>query len=349
MNAAPPARGGAADRPAPPLAISFDDVRAAAGRLDGVAQRTPVLRSRSADARAGAQLFFKCENLQRVGAFKFRGAYNALAQFTPAQRRAGVIAFSSGNHAQAVALAARLLSIPSVLVMPHDAPPAKLAATRGYQDGQRDSAIVLYDRYAEDREAIGQRLAAERGLTLIPPYDHPAVMAGQGTAALELLDEVGALDALLVCVGGGGLIAGCAVAARALQPAIEVWGVEPEAGNDTQLSFARGEIVRIATPQTIADGAQTQHSGRLTFPVIQALVRGILTVSDAQLVRTMRFFAERMKLVVEPTGALAAAAVLDGDGPQGGPAGLDWRGRRIGVVVSGGNVDLARFAAMVGG
>lgn len=321
------------------LAIHFDDIRAAADRLAGVAHRTPVLSSRTADERTGARLFFKAEHLQRMGAFKFRGAYNALAQFTPAQRSAGVIAFSSGNHAQATALSARLLGMPSVIVMPQDAPPAKLAATRGYQAGQAGSEVVLYDRYTEDREAIGRRIAAERGMTLIPPYDHPHVMAGQGTAALELLQEVPDLDTLLVCVGGGGLIAGCAVAAHALRPGIEIWGVEPEAGNDTQQSLARGEIVHIETPQTIADGAQTQHSGTLTFPVIQALVRGVLTVSDAQLIATMRFFAERMKQVVEPTGCLAAAAVLEG--AAGAP---EWRGRRIGVILSGGNVDLARYA-----
>jgi threonine dehydratase len=330
------------------LAISFDDVQAAAARLAGVAHCTPVLTSRTADERSGAQLFFKCENLQRIGAFKFRGAYNALAQFSPAQRRAGVIAFSSGNHAQAIALSARLLGIPSVIVMPQDAPPAKLAATRGYQAGQAASEVILYDRYTEDREAIGRRLAAERGLTLIPPYDHPHVMAGQGTTALELLEEVGALDALVVCVGGGGLIAGCAVAAQGLRPGIDVWGVEPEAGNDTQLSLARGEIVHIDTPHTIADGAQTQHSGQLTFPVIQQHVRGVLTVRDEQLVRTMRFFAERMKLVVEPTGCLAAAAVLEGDA-GGAPPDLHWRGRRIGVIVSGGNVDLGRYAGYLAG
>lgn len=321
------------------LAIQFEDIRAAAGRLAGVAHRTPVLTSRTADERTGAQLFFKCENLQRMGAFKFRGAYNALAQFTPAQRKAGVIAFSSGNHAQATALSARLLGMPSVIVMPLDAPPAKLAATRGYQAGQPGSEVVLYDRYTEDREAIGRRIAEERGMTLIPPYDHPHVMAGQGTAALELLEDAGPLDTLLVCVGGGGLIAGSAVAAQGLSPGIEVWGVEPEAGNDTQQSLARGEIVHIDTPRTIADGAQTQHSGALTFPVIQALVRGILTVSDDQLVQTMRFFAERMKQVVEPTGCLGAAAVL-----EGAPGAPDWRGRRIGIIVSGGNVDLPRYA-----
>jgi len=326
------------------LAITLDDVLGAAGRLAGVAHRTPVLTSRSADERSGARLFFKCENLQRMGAFKFRGGYNALAQFSSAQRRAGVIAFSSGNHAQAIALSARLLGMPSVIVMPTDAPPAKLAATRAYQAGRPGSEVVLYDRYTEDREAIGRRIAAERGMTLIPPYDHPHVMAGQGTAALELMQDVPDIDTLVVCVGGGGLISGCAVAAQGLRPGTEVWGVEPAAGNDTQQSLARGEIVHIATPQTIADGAQTQHSGMLTFPVIQALVRGILTVDDDRLIRTMRFFAERLKQVVEPTGCLGAAAVLDG--AAGAP---DWRGRRIGVIVSGGNVDLARYGAWLAG
>jgi len=306
-----------------------------------VALRTPVRRSRRADEITRAEVFFKCENLQRMGAFKFRGAYNALAQFTAEQRRSGVIAFSSGNHAQAVALAARLLGMPSVIVMPHDAPPAKLAATRGYQDGVAGSEVVLYDRYTGDREAIGRRLAAERGMTLIPPYDHAHVMAGQGTAALELVEQAGALDALLVCVGGGGLISGCAVAAKHLLPGIAVHGVEPEAGNDTQQSLRRGEIVHIATPRTIADGAQTQASGQLTFPVIQALVSSIVTVDDAQLVSTMRFFAERMKMVVEPTGCLAAAALLEGA--------IDLRGARVGVIVSGGNVDLPRYAALLGG
>jgi threonine dehydratase len=324
-----------------PLAISFDDVAAAAVRLAGVTHRTPVLTSRTADERTGARLFFKCENLQRMGAFKFRGAYNALSRFTPEQRQRGVLAFSSGNHAQAIALAARLLRMPSVIVMPNDAPAAKLAATRAYQHGQPGSEVVLYDRYTEDRATLGARLASERGMTLIPPYDHPDVMAGQGTAALELIEETGPLDALLVCLGGGGLLSGCAVAATHLSPGIAVWGVEPEAGNDTQQSLARGEIVSIAVPQTIADGAQTQASGQLTFPVIQALAKGVLTVSDAQLVATMRFFAERMKLVVEPTGCLAAAALLEGA--------IDLRGQRVGVIVSGGNVDLARYASLLAG
>jgi threo-3-hydroxy-L-aspartate ammonia-lyase len=318
------------------LAIQYDDIAAAAARLQGVAHRTPVRTSRTADEATGAQVFFKCENFQRMGAFKFRGAYNALAQFTHEQRRGGVIAFSSGNHAQAIALSARLLGMPSLIVMPHDSPAAKLAATRGYQAGQRASEVVLYDRYTEDREAIGARLAAERGMTLIPPYDHAHVMAGQGTAAAELLQETGPLDRLLVCVGGGGLISGCAVAAQHLSPGVEVVGVEPEAGNDTQRSLARGSIVHIDTPKTIADGAQTQHSGQLTFPVIQRLVSRIVTVSDTQLVQTLRFFAERMKMVVEPTGCLAAAALLHGV--------VQARGRRVGVIVSGGNVDITRYA-----
>jgi threonine dehydratase len=321
------------------LAIAFDDVLDAARCLAGVAQRTPVLRSRQADERSGAQLFFKCENLQRMGAFKFRGAYNALSRFTPEQRAAGAIAFSSGNHAQAVALSARLLGMPAVIVMPQDAPQSKLDATRGYLQGLPRSEVLLFDRYTEDREALCRRVAGERGMTMIPPFDHPHVMAGQGTAALELIEEVGALDALLVCVGGGGLISGCAVAAKHLLPDVKVYGIEPEAGNDTQLSLQRGEIVKIETPRTIADGAQTQSSGQLTFPVIQALVKGILTVSDAQLVATMRFFATRMKLVVEPTGCLAAAALLEGA--------IDLRGQRVGVIVSGGNVDLARYAALL--
>ena len=331
------------------LAIRFNDVAAAAQRLAGHAHLTPVLTSRTADERTGARVFFKGENFQRMGAFKFRGAFNALAKFSPAQRQRGVIAFSSGNHAQATALAARILGMPSVIVMPQDAPAAKLAATRGYQAGQPGSEVVLYDRYTEDREAIGRRLAQERGMTLVPPYDNPDVMSGQGTAALELVQQVaeldgGGLDALLVCVGGGGLISGCAVAATHLLPGIEVWGVEPEAGNDTQRSLAEGRIVHIDTPKTIADGAQTQHSGTLTFPVIQQLVRGIVTVSDAQLVDAMRFFAERMKIVVEPTGCLGAAALLSR------VAGLpDLRGRRVGVILSGGNVDVRRYAELLAG
>ena len=316
------------------LPITFADIEAAAGRLQGVAHRTPVMTSRTADELTGARLFFKCENLQRMGAFKFRGAYNALAQFTPQQRSSGAIAFSSGNHAQAIALSARLLGMPALIVMPQDAPPLKIAATRGY-----GAEVILYDRYTQDREALGRQLASERGMTLIPPYDHPHVMAGQGTAALELVHDVGGLDVLLVCVGGGGLISGCATAAKHLAPGCRVIGVEPEAGNDVQLSLRRGEIVHIDVPKTIADGAQTQHAGRLTFPVIQALVDDVLTASDAQLVRAMRFFMERMKLVVEPTGCLGAAVALDGT--------LSLKGKRVGVILSGGNIDAERYARLL--
>ena len=316
------------------LPISFDDVAAAHERIRGVAHRTPVMTSRTANALAGAELFFKCENFQRMGAFKFRGAYNAIAQFTPEQKAGGVITFSSGNHAQAIALSARLLGVKAVIVMPHDAPAVKVEATRGY-----GGEVVFYDRYTEDREALGKRLAAERGLTLIPPYDHAHVMAGQGTAAKELFEETGELDLLLTPLGGGGLLSGCATAAHALSPACTVIGVEPEAGNDGQRSLQSGEIVHIDTPKTLADGAQTQHLGNLTFAVIRERVSEIVTVSDAELVDTMKFFASRMKLVVEPTGCLAAAAVLHGK--------VDVRGKRVGVLISGGNVDLLRFAELV--
>ena len=318
------------------LAIDYADISAAASRLAGIAHRTPVARSRTANERTGAQMFFKCENLQKMGAFKFRGAYNALSQFSAEQRRAGVVSFSSGNHAQAIALSARMLGMPATIVMPTDAPQMKIDATRGY-----GAEVQLYDRYKGDREAIGRELAEQRGMTMIPPFDHPHVMAGQGTAALELIEEAGALDVLLVCVGGGGLISGCAVAAKHALPQCRVIGVEPEAGNDAQLSLRRGEIVHIEVPKTIADGAQTQATGRFTFPVMQALVDDVLTVTDPQLVSTMRFFAERMKMVVEPTGCLAAAAGLEGV--------LDVRGKRVGVIVSGGNIDVARYAALLGG
>ena len=316
------------------LSINYADIEAAAARLAGIAHRTPVATSRTADERTGAQLFFKCENLQRMGAFKFRGAYNALSQFTPEQRRSGVVAFSSGNHAQAVALSARLLGMPATILMPKDAPQMKVDATRGY-----GAEVQLFDRYKEDREAIAHKLADERSMTLIPPFDHPHVMAGQGTAALELIEDAGPVDVLLVCVGGGGLISGCAVAAKHALPQCRVIGGEPEAGNDVQQSFRRGEVVRIDVPQTIADGAQTQAPGRFTFPVIQALVDDVLTVTDQQLVSTMRFFAERMKMVVEPTGCLAAAAVLENM--------LDVRGQRVGIIISGGNVDSDRYAELL--
>jgi threonine dehydratase len=313
---------------------TFDDVRAAAARIAGHAHRTPVLTSRTADAEVGAELFFKCENFQRMGAFKFRGAFNALSRFDERQRRAGVVAFSSGNHAQAIALSARLLGMPAVIVMPHDAPAAKVAATKGY-----GASVVVYDRFKEDREAIGRGLADERGMTLIPPYDHPDVIAGQGTAALELIEDVGTLDALFVCLGGGGLLSGSALSARALAPACKVYGVEPEAGDDGQRSFRSGRIVRIETPKTIADGAQTQQLGDYTFAIIRRDVADVLTASDAELVAAMRFFAERMKMVVEPTGCLGFAAARKMK--------AELAGQRVGVIISGGNVDLARYAALL--
>ncbi|KAF1049395.1 threo-3-hydroxy-L-aspartate ammonia-lyase [Xylophilus sp.] len=313
---------------------TYNDVAAAARRLAGHAHRTPVLRSSWADAELGAQVFFKAENFQRTGAFKFRGAYNTLAQFSDEQRRAGVLAFSSGNHAQAIALAARTQGIPSVIVMPLDAPATKMAATREY-----GAQVVTYDRFTEDREAIARRIAVERGLTLVPPYDHAQVIAGQGTAALELFEDVGALDYLFVPLGGGGLTSGCLLAAQGLAPQCRVIGVEPEAGNDAQQSFRAGRIVRIATPQTIADGAQTQSVGELTFALIRQHADDVLTATDEQLVEALRFFAARMKIVVEPTGALAFAGARHGT--------ADIRGTRVGVIISGGNVDLERYARFI--
>lgn len=317
------------------LPIEYSDIEAASQRLAGVAVNTPVINSPEIDARTGARVFFKCENLQHVGAFKFRGAYNALARFDDVQRRAGVITYSSGNHAQAIARSAKLLGMPATIVMPQDAPAIKLAATRSH-----GAEIVLYDRYREDREAIGRRIAAERGMTLIPPYDHADVMAGQGTAASELFDAVGPLDTLLVCLGGGGLLSGCAVAARARAPACRVIGVEPAAGNDVQQSLAAGERVRIEVPNTIADGAQTTSPGELTFAVIRACVDDIVTVSDEALVRALKTLAAQLKLVIEPTGCLAAAALLEGV--------VKVEGQRVGVLLSGGNVDPVRFAQYLG-
>lgn len=314
--------------------LQYGDVEQAAARIEGAAHRTPVLTSRTADAKAAATLFFKCENLQRMGAFKFRGAYNAIARFTEEQRRAGVLTYSSGNHAQAIALSARLAGIRAAIIMPNDAPALKVAATREY-----GGEVIFYDRYTENREEIGRRLAQERGMTLIPPYDHPDVIAGQGTAAKELFEEAGELDVLLVPLGGGGLLAGSALSASALSPNCKVIGVEPEAGNDGQQSLRTGQIVDIGVPQTIADGAQTSHLGQHNFAVIRRLVDDIVTVSDAQLVETMKFFAERMKMVVEPTGCLAAAAALQGVYPVAG--------KKVGILISGGNVDLTRFAKLV--
>lgn len=310
---------------------TYDDVAAAAHRLRGMAHRTPVLRSSTADTLLGAQLFFKCENLQRTGAFKFRGAFNTLAQFTDAQRERGVLAFSAGNHAQAIALSARLLDMPAVIVMPEDAPASKMAATRDY-----GAQVVTYNRYTEDREAISRHLALERGMTLVPPYDHPQVIAGQGTAARELFEDVPGLDYLFVCVGGGGLLAGSLLSAEALAPHCRVVGVEPAAGNDGQQSVRAGHVVQIPTPHTIADGAQTQALGQLTFPIIQRLADDMVTATDEQLVEALRFFAERMKIVVEPTGALAFAGARYGN--------VDLHGARVGILISGGNVDMSRYA-----
>ena len=314
--------------------LTFHDVQQAAERIKGVAYRTPVLTSRTANEMAGAELFFKCENFQRIGAFKFRGAYNALSRFSEEQRRKGVLTYSSGNHAQAIALSARLIGIRATIVMPEDAPEAKMRATQEY-----GADVVAYNRYTENREEIGRRLAEEKGMTLIPPYDHPDVICGQGTAALELFEEVGELDALLVCLGGGGLLAGSALAAAGISPQCKVIGVEPELGNDGQQSLRRGEIVHIAVPDTIADGAKVTHVGHHNFAVIQRYVDDIITVADSQLVDTMRFFAERMKIVVEPTGCLAAAAALQRVYPLSG--------RKIGVLLSGGNVDLPVLAKLL--
>ena len=314
------------------LQPSAQDVVHAAHRLKGMAHRTPVLRSSTADKMLGAQLFFKCENLQRTGAFKFRGAFNALSQFDDEQRERGVITFSAGNHAQAIALAARLLDIPALILMPENATRAKMAATRQY-----GAQVATYNPVTEDREAICQRLALERGMTLVPPSEHAHVIAGQGTAALELLEEVPRLDFMFVSVGGGGQLAGSLLAAKAVAPLCRVYGVEPEAGNDGQQSLQAGHIVHIPFPRsTIADGAQAQALGPLAFDIIQREAEGIVTASDPQLVQAMRFFAERMKIVVEPTGALAFAGAQH--------AGLDIRGARVGIIISGGNVDLPRYA-----
>lgn len=316
------------------MTIAYSDVLGARRRIAGVAHHTPVFTSRTFDDMTGAEVFFKMESLQRVGAFKFRGAYNALARLDDAQRARGVIAFSSGNHAQAVALAAKLLGVKATIVMPFDAPAAKLEATRGY-----GAEIVQYDRYSEDRGDVGAELAAEHGYTMIPPFDHPDIIAGQGTAVAELIGEVGVLDAVVVPLGGGGLLSGSALSTRELSPGARIYGVEPEAGDDGLQSFRAGEVVTIPTPKTIADGAQTTALGALTFPIIRNLVDDIVTASDDDLVRQVRFFASRMNVVVEPTGALAAAAVA-GDR-------LDLAGQRVGVIVSGGNVDPEALAGML--
>lgn len=315
--------------------VTYKAVEIAAARIKGFSHRTPVMTSRSANEMTGAELYFKCENFQRIGAFKFRGAYNAIAALSNAQRARGVVTFSSGNHAQAIALAGRLQNVSTTIIMPSDAPEIKVLATKGY-----GGEVIFYDRYTENREEIGARLAAERGLSLIPPYDHPDVIAGQGTAAKELIEETGPLDALFVPLGGGGLLAGSALATRALSPKCRIIGVEPEAGNDGQQSFRAGHIIEIPTPRSIADGAIVTHVGKHNFPIIQRNVDDIVTVSDDALVAAMKFFAERMKIVVEPTGCLGAAAVMS--------QAFHKKGEKIGIILSGGNVDLARFAKFIG-
>jgi threo-3-hydroxy-L-aspartate ammonia-lyase len=314
--------------------VTFEDVEAAAARVKGVAHRTPVMTSHTLDDRVGASVFLKCENFQRMGAFKIRGAYNAIAQLTPEERARGVVAYSSGNHAQAVALASRLLGTKATIVMPNDAPAAKRRATEGY--GAR---VIGYDPATESRESIAASLRADSNGTLIPPFDHPAVIAGQATAAKELFEEVGALDLLLAPCGGGGLLSGSAVAARKLSPGCRVIGVEPEAGDDATRSFKTGTLQTVKNPRTIADGARTASLGEFTFPMVRALVDDMATVSDAEIVAAMRLLWERMKLVVEPTGALGVAALIHGRAPHA-------KGARIGVILSGGNVDLAAAAAL---
>lgn len=312
----------------------FSDVVAASIRLRGHAHRTPVLTSRYFNNLSGAELFFKAENFQRVGAFKFRGALNAILSLPEEVRRRGVVAYSSGNHAQGVACAAQQAGIPAVIVMPEDAPAVKLAATRGY-----GAHVVTYDRYTQDRQTIAAAIAAERGATVLPPFDHPDIIAGQGTAALELFEKTGPLDALFVPIGGGGLASGCALVAEAVSPGCAVIGVEPAAGDDARQSLAAGHIVQIPVPKTLADGAQTTAISPLTFGILRRLLREIVTVEDAVLVETMRTLAERMKIIVEPTGCLGVAAAL--------AAAPEWQGKRVGVIISGGNVDMTQFARMV--
>lgn len=312
--------------------LTYDSILQARKRLRGVAHRTPVLTSRQFNEQVGCEVFFKAENLQRVGAFKFRGAYNKLASLNPEERKRGVLAYSSGNHAQATALAAKLFGVPAMIVMPSDAPQIKVAATRAY-----GAEIIFYDRYSQNREDTGEKICRERGMTLVPPFDDYAIMAGQGTAALELFEDVPELEFLLTPTSGCGLLAGCAVAAKHLRPQIRIFGVEPEAGNDTWQSFRRGERVEIPVPKTIADGLQVTSPGKLTFPIVRELVEDILLVSDQELISTMRFMLERMKVLVEPSGAAGAAAVFHRK--------ADFAGKRVGVVLSGGNVDLAKLAS----
>jgi threonine dehydratase len=314
-----------------PLPVTFDDVDHAARRLAGVAHRTPVLSSSTFNAVTGSSAFFKCENFQRTGAFKFRGAYNALSKLDSHSASRGVLSYSSGNHAQALALAGNLLGIATTIIMPSDAPAVKLEATKGY-----GAKIVVYDRSETTREALAEEIAATEELPVIPPYDHPDIVAGQGTVGLELTSDVPELDLLLICCGGGGLLSGCSIAARHLLPSIDIIGVEPQNADDATRSFYSGRLVTVHNPETIADGARTPCLGKITFPIVRSLVSDMVTVTEEAIIEAMRFLWGRMKIVVEPTGALAAAAALSGS--------LDLRGRRVGIVVSGGNVDLQQVA-----
>jgi threo-3-hydroxy-L-aspartate ammonia-lyase len=314
--------------------ITITDVQAAAKRLAGIAHRTPVLTSRTVNQRTNSQVFFKCENFQRTGSFKFRGAYNALSQLSETQKQKGLLTFSSGNHAQGIALSGQLLNIPTTIVMPDDAPAVKQAATRGY-----GAEVILYNRQQEtNREELAKTLLKERSLTLIPPYDHPDIIAGQGTTALELIEEVGELDLLLVCCGGGGLLSGCAIATKALSPNCKVIGVEPQLADDATRSFHSKILHTVNNPNTIADGARTPSLGKITFPLVLDYVDDMVTVSEEAILRTMFFLWERLKIVVEPTGVLAAAALLEGI--------VTASEAKIGVIISGGNVDLAQIGKL---
>ncbi len=316
------------------LAVSFTDVEAAASRSQNQVHRTPVITSTTVNRLTQSQVFFKCENFQRTGSFKFRGALNALAQLSTEQRRQGVLTYSSGNHAQAIALAGQLLNIPTTVVMPEDAPAVKLAATREY-----GAEVILYNRQIQTREELGEKLTRDRGLTLIPPYDHPHVIAGQGTAAKELIEEVGTLDGLLVCCGGGGLLSGCAIAAKALIPSCQVIGVEPKRADDATRSFHSRTLQTVHNPDTVADGARTPSLGKYTFPLVLHYVNDMVTISEIAILRTMFFLWERLKIVVEPTGALAASALLEGI--------ISMPNARIGVIISGGNVDLKQAGKLL--
>ena len=316
--------------------ITITDVQAAAKRLNGIAHRTPVVTSRTVNQRINSQVFFKCENFQRTGSFKFRGAYNALSQLSETQKQKGVLTFSSGNHAQAIALAGQLLNIPTTIVMPDDAPAVKQSATRGY-----GAEVILYNRQQTNREELAKTLAKEKGFTLIHPYDHPDIIAGQGTTALELIEEVGELDLLLVCCGGGGLLSGCAIASKALLPNCQVIGVEPLLADDATRSFHSKILHTVNNPNTIADGARTPSLGKITFPLVLHYVDDMVTVSEEAILRTMFFLWSRLKIVVEPTGVLAAAALLEGI--------VTASEAKIGVIISGGNVDLAQTGKLFSG